>query len=949
MSRLVVLVLLVAVTLPAQHRFRVLFGGADAEAGDWSGSVEAEGGSVTIAGPYHLGPEESHDDTSWQAGSQWDGNINLLPQERAVFPKSRWKGVVIDVDGPDSTTVRVKTANGDAEFRAGSVPYQRPQSLLDGRIRVERSPRAELVTESLADEDQPAITSGPDGRVWVAWIASDNKTERVRVRSSTDGETWTAAQDITPENGDYNQVELISTAPNSLLAVWLGTVNGAVDLYARSFRGGGWSEVEQLTSTPGTDMFPRMAATPDGEVYLVWQSPGKRGGNISLLRRKDNQWTREQAVTEHPASDWEPSIAMNSHGEAAIAWDSYRHGNYDIFLRRWTNGKVGPLERITDSEDFEAHVSLVYDHRDRLWMAYDNGGKNWGKDQHGINGLLRDESGLYFKRQVQVRVLERGRLVQPARPLDEKFPPGPFLGSRMTLGLESSYQVFTELPELQVDGRGRIWAIVRTRAIGRTNRPARAFASVLPYWMFMATMFDGEGWTTPIKVTFSDGRIDQRPGAAIDKNGDLWVASQGDGLGYQRSDERYNQYDVRVGKIELDRTAGGGVDREVLIGGDGFSAPERVADNVPALVAPLWKTYQMDVAGKKYNVTWGDLHRHTDLSFDGQSDGSLYDVYRYAIDVAWMDFLGPSEHLMTSNDVTDYIWRWVDKAVDLYKVPGAFYPMLNYERTVSYPDGHRNIVSRGRGYQQVRIKPGDRSIGVDEKDMVELWEKLLAGESKPTAISIPHTTATQMGTDWRYNDEKVERLVEMYQGNRDSYEYYGAPRSALAEQILVGGYITSGAIREKGYVWNALAKGYKMGFIASSDHRSTHMSYAAVYTPERTYGAIWDSLYDRRTYAATDNIIVDFQCQGHAMGEAFGSDQVPRLEIAVIGTDRIKEIAIIKDNEIVYTGHPGVRELSMTYTDRDVEPGEHYYYVRVIQDNDHMAWASPMWIDYRQP
>jgi hypothetical protein len=204
-----------------------------------------------------------------------------------------------------------------------------------------------------------------------------------------------------------------------------------------------------------------------------------------------------------------------------------------------------------------------------------------------------------------------------------------------------------------------------------------------------------------------------------------------------------------------------------------------------------------------------------------------------------------------------------------------------------------------------------------------------------------------MGTDWRYNDERVERLVEIYQGNRDSYEYYGAPKAAVADQILVGGYITSGAIREKGYVWNALAKGYKMGFIASSDHRTTHMSYAAVYTPERTYDATWDSLYARRTYAATDNIIVDFQSAGHAMGEELESAEPPRLEVGIIGTGTIEQVDVIKDNAIVYTARPGVAELSFSYTDRAAEPGEHYYYVRVQQEDGNMAWASPIWIRYQ--
>ena len=518
----------------------------------------------------------------------------------------------------------------------------------------------------------------------------------------------------------------------------------------------------------------------------------------------------------------------------------------------------------------------------------------------------------------------------------------------MTLGLPSSYETFTENPILRVDGRGRVWAVVRMRTIGRFNPPEREGRSILPYWNYQAVMFDGQGWSDPVAIPFSDGRQEQRAAAAVDRNGDLWVSGQTDGWSLPRTDPRFARYDLYVGKIALDEVAIGAVDRELMVGAPGLKAPEEVDDQAPTLEAPLFKTYQMEVNGKRYKLTWGDLHRHTDLSFDGQSDGSMYDAYRYAIDAADMDFLGPSDHLLPQDDLSNYVWRMIDKAVDVYKLPGFFYPLLNYERTVAYPDGHRNIVSQGRGYQPFQIRRADGPSGAAEDDQIQLWRKLLGGKDRPEAISIPHTTATQMGTDWRYNDERVERLVEMYQGNRDSYEYYGAPRGAVAEQILVGGYITSGAIREKGFVWNALAKGYKMGFIASSDHRTTHMSYAAVYTPEVSYGAIWDSLYARRTYAATENIIVDFQCQGHAMGEELETTQTPRLEIGVIGTTKIKQLDIIKNNKIVYTAHPDVQELSMTYTDQAAEPGESYYYVRVIQDDDNMAWASPIWVTLKK-
>ncbi|MBI1356733.1 MAG: DUF3604 domain-containing protein [Acidobacteria bacterium] len=945
MSRLVACLLLSAALLSAApQRFLVLFGGADAEPSDWSGSLTARGGTARILAMHHFAPADSFDQASWKADNQMDADINLLPQEAPGFPKTKWKGVLVDVDGPESAVVTLRTAHGDAEFRTGAVRYLAPAALLDGRIRVERVPFAAEMGGPQADDDYPALSVGPDGRVWSAWIAHQDLQERVWLRYADDGETWSEPEEISPASGDYYQVELLATGPKTLLAVWSATVDGNVDLFERRFENGAWSAVERLTREPGPDTFPKLAAGLDGDVFLAWQSSGKPRTDISLKIRRNGRWSDAMKVTEHPASDWEPSLAVNSRGEAAVSWDSYRHGNYDVFLRRYRNGKLGPVERLTDSPDFEAHSSLAYDGRDRLWIAYDNGGPNWGKDNHGINGILRADGGLYAQRRVEVRVIDRGRLVQPVRPLDEKLPGKPILGSRMTLGLPSSYQTFTENPILRVDGRGRVWAVVRMRTIGRYNPPNREGRSILPYWTYQATLFDGAGWTAPVSIPFSDGRQEQRAAAAVDRNGDLWVSGQTDGWSRPRTDPAFAQYDLYVGKIAMDQAAAGPVDQELMVGVDSPRAPQEVDDQEPRLVAPLYKTYEMDVAGQRYKVTWGDLHRHTDLSFDGQSDGSMYDVYRYAIDAAEMDFLGPSEHLLPQDDLSDYVWRMVDKAVDVYKLPGFFYPLLNYERTVAYPDGHRNIVSRSRGYQPLRILPGEGPSGAAENDQLYLWQKLLAGKDKPDALSIPHTTATQMGTDWRYNDERVERLVEMYQGNRDSYEYYGAPKGAVAEQIVVGGYITSGAMRPKGFIWNALAKGYKMGFIASSDHRATHISYAAVYTPEVGYNAIWDSLYARRTYAATDYILVDFQCQGHAMGEEFATSQIPRLDIGVIGTGKIKQLDVIKNNKIIYTAQPGVQELSMTYVDRAAEPGESYYYVRVIQDDDNMAWASPIWV-----
>lgn len=934
-----------AIPLAAQQRFRISFGGADATVADWSGALSATSGSATIVTSHHFGPDETSDESSWRCGNQWDGKLQMEPKDQAAFSPTRWKGVVVDVSGGDQTLISIKTAQGDAEFRAGEVRYQQTLKRLDGRIRIERAPASQRMSESLADDDYPAMAIGPDGRVWVAWIAFEDGADTIQVRSSADGKTWDDPVEIAPA-GDYYQVALIATKPRAVTAVASTIRNGLVHLYKAEYAVGGTAAGEALTRGPGPDTFPRMAASKNGDVFLVYQSGGKGNTDVSLMTRRGDRWSPPIKVTEHPANDWEPSVAVNSRGEAAIAWDSYRHGNYDVFLRRFNGGELGPLERITASEDFQAHVSVAYDHRDRLWMAWDNGGPNWGKDHYGVDGIQRGEPGLYFHRQAQVRVLDRGRIAKPVPPIEHRFEPSPITGSWMALGLDSARQTYTEYPTLQVDGKGRVWAILRTRTLGRTNPPTVAARSIFPYWDYKITMFDGHGWTPPVWIPFSDGRNEQRPAAAVDASGNLWIASQTDGKSYPSDDSRFWQYDVYAGKLDLDKTANGHVENEFFVGADDLAAPEKVDDAEPKLTVPLWKTYQMEADGKKYHVTWGDLHRHTDLSFDGYSDGSLYDCYRYAIDAAKMDFLGPSEHLLVEKVDTSYLWRMVDKAVDIYKIPGVFYPLLNYERTVAYPDGHRNIVWRGRGYDPVRIKPGDRENGVAEDDMLGLWKELLSG-GEQKAISIPHTTATQMGTDWRYNDEQAERLVEMFQGNRDSYEYLGAPRGATAEKIVVGGYITSGDMRPKGFIWNALEKGYKMGFIASSDHRATHISYAAVYTPERNYDDIWDSLNARRTYAATENIIVDFQSGGHAMGEEFSTDEPPRIDVRIIGTTKIQQIDIIKDNTFAYTAHPDVDEVTFTYTDSNIEPGMHYYYVRVIQEDNNMAWGSPIWVNYK--
>ena len=83
------------------------------------------------------------------------------------------------------------------------------------------------------------------------------------------------------------------------------------------------------------------------------------------------------------------------------------------------------------------------------------------------------------------------------------------------------------------------------------------------------------------------------------------------------------------------------------------------------------------------------------------------------------------------------------------------------------------------------------------------------------------------------------------------------------------------------------------------------------------------------------------------MGDIIDSNprQSPRLIIKALGADRIKQLVIVKNQEIIYTRHPTADSVTLRYTDNKFEPGKNYYYVRVLQNNGMVAWSSPIWLE----
>jgi hypothetical protein len=204
-----------------------------------------------------------------------------------------------------------------------------------------------------------------------------------------------------------------------------------------------------------------------------------------------------------------------------------------------------------------------------------------------------------------------------------------------------------------------------------------------------------------------------------------------------------------------------------------------------------------------------------------------------------------------------------------------------------------------------------------------------------------HTSATDMGTDWRDNDPLLEPAVEIFQGRRQDYEMPGAPWAPTADNA-------DGGWRPLGFVSLALKKGYRLGFESSSDHVSTHMSYSNLWVASRTREGIMDAFRKRHIYGSTDNILADVRCGTHFMGDEFTTNTPPVLKVMLEGTDRFSKVVIVRDGEVVYSAEPNQQKVSFEWRDAAPQRGKvTYYYVRGEQKNGELVWASPMWITYQ--
>jgi len=355
------------------------------------------------------------------------------------------------------------------------------------------------------------------------------------------------------------------------------------------------------------------------------------------------------------------------------------------------------------------------------------------------------------------------------------------------------------------------------------------------------------------------------------------------------------------------------------------------------------------------NIFWGDLHSHCNHSKDGY--GKAETAYRYARDVAALDFYALTDHgagdplneSLWSVGLTSDEWKINRSLVDKYNQPGEFITLLACEWSGWSPYGHHNIYYRknqGNPYGE------DRYTKVEE-----VWENLRAGD----AFTIPHHTGLAWwngvghNTDWRCTiRDDIRPGIEIYSLWGCS-EFYGneMPYENYHQRDLISN-------PQPNYARDAWQNGHYIGALGGSDDHNSKPGkefggLTAVCCRLLDRQSIFDSIMERHTYATTgQRILLDFTINNELMGSklCINPDSSIQISIKVVGTETISWFEIVKYDGLGWTTpyriEPDSRKVSFQVTLDNINQ-DCLFYVRLQQTNivgnrRVMAWSSPIWV-----
>ncbi|WP_068466463.1 DUF3604 domain-containing protein [Candidatus Protochlamydia phocaeensis] len=361
------------------------------------------------------------------------------------------------------------------------------------------------------------------------------------------------------------------------------------------------------------------------------------------------------------------------------------------------------------------------------------------------------------------------------------------------------------------------------------------------------------------------------------------------------------------------------------------------------------------------HLYWGLLHGESDR-FD--STENIESCMRHFRDDKAFNFYGVSP-FESQEETPNETWKLIVQNVAEFDEDERFTTLLGFQwEGENKEEGARLLVYTKENKPLLRKK--------DLKS--NTLKKIYKSFSPKELISIPCFT---MAKGFEYNfedyDPDFERVVEIYNawGSSEMTKKEGNPRPIHSP--------SSAGIQEsaEGSIQKALQRNCRFGFVAGglddrgiyadlyeSDQEQYSPGLTAIMAPTHSREALAEALYQRSCYATTgERMIVGLYLAGIPMGKEVSTADKPGLAVNrhlsgyVAGTTKLKKIEIIRNGKVLKTYEPNDYHFEFAYDDmtplekvcidaKDKKLPFAYYYLRVTQEDGHMAWSSPIWVDY---
>ncbi len=361
------------------------------------------------------------------------------------------------------------------------------------------------------------------------------------------------------------------------------------------------------------------------------------------------------------------------------------------------------------------------------------------------------------------------------------------------------------------------------------------------------------------------------------------------------------------------------------------------------------------------SLFWGMLHGEWDRA---DSTENIESYLRYARDERALQFIATScfdSEEETSND----IWKLISQQIAEFNEDDRFVALLGFQ-WLGEPktEGLRHFIYTKDSKPILRRK--------DTKS--NSLKKIYKTNNPKDMIAIPSFT---MGKTTAYDFDdftpEYEHVAEIYNswGSSECTAKAGNPLP------ITGSGKNSIPESAEGSLRKALNAGCRFGFVAGghddrgpygqlfdSDQVQYPAGMTAILAKEHNRSSMIEALTNRSCYATTgEKIIVHFNLAQFPMGSEVETKERPGLEYNrhisgfAIGTKPITEAVIVRNGEnwrtleansegnVEFEVDDGelLSKIAFHSKKEDVLPFA-YYYLRIVQEDGHIAWSSPIWV-----